>query len=249
MPPAFIVPAVTVGRRGGALSHPPPPPPPCTAPAGRGVRALRMGFRTRDQKAVLISRAKDVLKRYRVLITAPLDSFHHREVEQLRKALPEGVLCRVMKNTLMRLAAEGLAADGEPIASAPPEVTDAAVRIKPLLKMSNLWLFVPTDEEVPATLKAYTAFVDSLGRAETNALRAGFMDGQVLDSETVAQIRTLPNKKELIAKLALAIHMIPTRLAASIYAVPRNLALAIKMGAADPAKAKEREGAATGSST
>lgn len=104
-----------------------------------------------------------------------------KEMQQLRGQLREtGSEVKVYKNTLTEIAIRELAL---------PTMDE-------LLEGPTAFVFVGEDPVAPA--KALTAFAKAHKALE---LKGGFVDNQVVDSEGVKAIATLPSREELLAKL------------------------------------------------
>jgi len=114
---------------------------------------------------------------------------------------------RVVKNTLVRKAAEGTPAEG----------------VSKEFDGSTSIAYNATD---PVSLaKALTAY------AKTNPLfvfKAGMVEGRVVNIADIANIASMPSKKELFAKLLFLINSPAQRLAVAINGVARNLAVVIQ---------------------
>jgi large subunit ribosomal protein L10 len=114
---------------------------------------------------------------------------------------------RVVKNTLVRKAAEGTAA----------EVVSKS------FDGSTAIAYNASD---PVSLaKALTTY------AKTNPLfvfKAGIVEGRVINLADIASIAAMPSKEELIAKLLFLINAPAQRLAVAMNGVARNLAVVIK---------------------
>ncbi len=114
---------------------------------------------------------------------------------------------RVVKNTLVRKAAEGTPAEG----------------VSKAFDGSTAIAYNATD---PVSLaKALTAY------AKTNPLfvfKAGMVEGRVVNIADIANIASMPSKKELFAKLLFLINSPAQRLAVAINGVARNLAVVIQ---------------------
>ncbi|MGQ9873312.1 50S ribosomal protein L10, partial [Leptodesmis sp.] len=127
----------------------------------------------------------------------------------LRKRLfPTGAVCKVTKNTLMRIAVEG-DPNWEPMTQ--------------FLKESSAFLLIKDD--VGGALKAYQDFQKASKKTE---LRGGVMEGRALTQADVKAIADLPSKEQLIAQIAGAINGVTTKLAVGINQVPASLARAIQ---------------------
>ena len=114
---------------------------------------------------------------------------------------------RVVKNTLVRKAAEGTPVEG----------------VSKAFDGSTSIAYNATD---PVSLaKALTAY------AKTNPLfvfKAGMVEGRVVNIADIANIASMPSKKELFAKLLFLINSPAQRLAVAINGVARNLAVVIQ---------------------
>ncbi len=114
---------------------------------------------------------------------------------------------RVVKNTLARKTAEGTPAEG----------------VSKAFDGSTTIAYNATD---PVSLaKALTAY------AKTNPLfvfKAGMVEGRVVNIADIANIASMPSKKELFGKLLFLINSPAQRLAVAINGVARNLAVVIQ---------------------
>ena len=112
----------------------------------------------------------------------------------------------VVKNTLVRKAAEGTAAEG-------------------VTKSFDGSTAIAYNASDPVSLaKALTAY------AKTNPLfvfKAGIVEGRVVNIGDIANIAAMPSKEELIAKLLFLINSPAQRIAAALNGVARNLAVVI----------------------
>merc|ERR1719353_2552679 len=101
-------------------------------------------------------------------------------LDDLRDKLPETSKARMVKNTLMKRAGAASGWD----AALVDQVDES------LLTKSNLWIFAPEDN-----LK------------ETQGIKGGLFEGEVLDAKKVAAIKDLPTLPELMTRLAVGINM------------------------------------------
>src|SRR6266568_2292679 len=114
---------------------------------------------------------------------------------------------RVVKNTLVRKAAEGTPVEG----------------VSKAFDGSTAIAYNATD---PVSLaKALTAY------AKTNPLfvfKAGLVEGRVINLADIAHIAAMPSKEGLIAKLLFLINAPAQRIAIAVNGVARNLAVVLK---------------------
>ena len=127
----------------------------------------------------------DVAAKLKAASAGVLVDYQGINVEQdtkLRTELREaGVDYFVFKNTLSRLAVKEVGYDG----------------LLPVLEKGMTAIAVSVDNPA-APAKILT---DYAGKIPTFNIKAGFVDGMVIDVEGVKQLATLPSKEELIAKV------------------------------------------------
>ena len=170
------------------------------------------GFATsREGKTEKIDAVKGLLEKSQMIFTVPSGSVTVGEAQALRRSMPEGTSCSVIKNTLMTRAIAGT------------EYESAAS----MLKGGNMWFFI--EDDISASLKAYTAFLKTSGKRETHQVMGGVLEGAAFDSAGVDAISKLPTKDELYARIAGSIKAVPTKVARVIKAPNSKLARAIKL--------------------
>merc|ERR1712051_1026673 len=129
-----------------------------------------------------------------------------KQVQTLRRSLPEGTTMSVVKNKLMKRAIDGTEYDAG----------------ETLLSGANMWFFI--EEDIGGTIKAWNAF-----KKEAHTISGGVIDGQTYDSTQCEQIGKLPSKLELIGQIAGSIKAVPTKVGRVIKAPNSKLARAIKL--------------------
>jgi large subunit ribosomal protein L10 len=165
--------------------------------------------RTLADKQALVAEIKDALSETQLAVVIDYKGLTVAEITDLRKRLfPTGAICKVSKNTLMRIAIEG-DANWEPLGE--------------FLKDSSAFVLIKDD--IGEALKAYQAFQKAAKKSE---LRGGVMEGRALSQAEVKAIADLPSKEQLIAQVAGAINGVATKLAVGINQVPASLARAIQ---------------------
>lgn len=177
---------------------------------------LRMGgasgfATTLDGKKEKVERIKGLLESSEMIFTVPGGSMSVGETQELRKSLPEGTVMSVVKNKLMARALEG---------------TDYESATE-MLSGPNMWFFI--EEDIGGTISSFKKFSKDYAKQESHPITGGAMEGVVYDSAGVEAIGKLPSKKELIAKIAGGINMVPTKVARVIKAPNSKLARAIKL--------------------
>jgi large subunit ribosomal protein L10 len=165
--------------------------------------------RTLENKQAIVAEIQDLLKEAQLALVIDYQGLTVAEITDLRNRLrPKGAVCKITKNTLMRIAVEG-DSNWQPMTE--------------FLKNSSA--FVLVKEDLGGAIKEYQAFQKD---SKKTILRGGVMEGQALTEEQVKAITELPTKEELMARLAGAIKAMPTRVAVGINAVPTKLAVGIK---------------------
>ena len=165
--------------------------------------------RTLEDKRAIVAELKDTLSEAQLALVIDYKGLSVAEITDLRNRLREsGAVCKITKNTLMRIAVDG---------------DDAWQPMTAFLKDSSAFLLLKDD--LGKGIKAYQAFQKDTKKTE---LRGGVMEGRALNEADIKAITDLPTKEELIARIAGAINAIPTKLAVGTKAVPTKLAVGIR---------------------
>jgi large subunit ribosomal protein L10 len=165
--------------------------------------------RTLEDKKEILEELKETLSSAQMALVINYKGLTVAEITDLRRRLrPTGTVCKVTKNTLMRIAIEG-DQTWEPMTN--------------FLSDSSAFLLVRDD--VGGAIKAYQDFQKATKKTE---LRGGVMEGRALTEQDVKAIGDLPSKEQLMAQIAGAINGVATKLAVGINEVPGSLARAIK---------------------
>ena len=165
--------------------------------------------RTLENKKEIVAELKGLLSEAQLALVIDYKGLSVAEITDLRNRLREkGTVCKVTKNTLMRIAVEE---------------DDAWKPMTQFLKDSSAFILVK--EDLGGAIKAYQSFQKDTKKTE---LRGGVMEGRALNGDDIDAITKLPTKEELIARIAGAINAIPTKLAVGTKAVPTKLAVGIK---------------------
>lgn len=130
--------------------------------------------------------------------------------QQFRNHLRDaGAEYQVVKNTLARIAVKGTPYEG------------ASEFLKGVTGIA--W----TENDAVILSKAVSKFVKD--NADIYTFKAGIVEGRVVDLKQVEAIASLPSKEELISKLMFVINAQAQRIVTVINAVPRNLAVVIRL--------------------
>lgn len=164
--------------------------------------------RTLANKQEIVAELKGMLGETQLALVIDYKGLSVAEITDLRNRLREkGAVCKVTKNTLMRIAVEE---------------DETWKPMTQFLKDSSAFLLVKDD--LGGAIKAYQGFQKDTKKTQ---LRGGVMEGRALSSDDLEAITNLPSKEELIARIAGAINAIPTKLAVGTKAVPTKLAVGI----------------------
>ncbi|MGF1515866.1 MAG: 50S ribosomal protein L10 [Elainellaceae cyanobacterium] len=174
--------------------------------------------RTLEDKKAIVAELKETLGEMQLALVIDYKGLSVAEISDLRDRLREtGAVCKITKNTLMRIAVDG---------------DDAWQPITEFLKESSAFLLLKDD--LGKGIKAYQSFQKDTKKTE---LRGGVMEGRALNEADIKAITELPTKEELIARIAGAINAVPTKLAVGTKAVPTKLAVGVREVPASLARA------------
>eukprot|EP00468_Gymnochlora_sp_CCMP2014_P004395 CAMPEP_0167754690 /NCGR_PEP_ID=MMETSP0110_2-20121227/8410_1 /TAXON_ID=629695 /ORGANISM="Gymnochlora sp., Strain CCMP2014" /LENGTH=261 /DNA_ID=CAMNT_0007640597 /DNA_START=48 /DNA_END=833 /DNA_ORIENTATION=- len=185
---------------------------------------------SRQRKEETVAVLKENLEQSSLVFGMRYAGISVKQMEELRKKLPEDSKIRIGMNTLMKRAGEEV---------------DGYANIKDACQGDNAWWFV--GENVASGVKAYLEFEEELKKAhkadpENTALPSisgGCMDGEFLDAEAIKKLKNLPTRTELIAKIAGSVKAVPTKLARSLKQVPQKMAVGVsKLSEGDDTSAK-----------
>lgn len=177
-------------------------------------------MKTRERKQNDLNALAEELGNSKSAMIVSFNKLTVNKDQEFRNNLREaGAKYQVVKNTIARLAVQGT------------PYADAAEHFKGVTAIA--W----TDSDPVVLSKAISKFVKE--NAEFYTLKAGVVDGRVLNLKQVEAIASLPSKEELISKLLYVINAQAQRIVTVINAVPRDLAVVIKqIGDAKPAEQK-----------
>lgn len=165
--------------------------------------------RTLENKKAIVAELKETLSSSQIALVIDFKGLTVAEITNLRNRLrPSGTVCKVTKNTLMRIAVDG---------------DQSWQPLTEFLSDSSAFLLVQDD--LSAAIKAYQEFQKV---TKKTALRGGVMEGRSLSEDQVKAIGNLPSKEQLMAQIAGAINGVASKLAVGINEVPSSLARGIK---------------------
>ena len=168
---------------------------------------------TRDEKAKRIEESKELLRSSAVVAAFDYKGLSVKQLQGVRRSLPDGTTCRVYKNRVMVEAVKDT-----PYAD-----------LTSVLNAQTCYLFVPEDS-IAQTFKGFKKAMKANGRDPKDAplFTGGIMDEKLLSPADIDRLETLPTKEELMGKIASMIYSIPRSLAVGVKQVPTKLAVGVK---------------------
>ncbi|NJL90832.1 MAG: 50S ribosomal protein L10 [Coleofasciculaceae cyanobacterium SM2_1_6] len=165
--------------------------------------------KSKAEKSVVITDLKENLSQAQMAMVIDPQGLTVAEITDLRrKLLPKGTVCKVTKNTLMKIAIED---------------NPTWQPMEEFLKGSTAVLL--TKEDIPGAIKAYQEFQKATKKTE---LKGGVMEGKALNESQIKAISELPSKEQLMGQVAGAINSLAAKIAIAINEVPSSLARGIK---------------------
>jgi large subunit ribosomal protein L10 len=162
-----------------------------------------------DKKKDIDALRQDLEKSKNLFVTG----YERLRVDQdfeLRKAVRgAGGKYRVVKNNLAEKASQGTAAE------------------KVLKDLRGMTSMAYTTGDPVALAKALTAYAKA---NPTFTFKAGLVEGRVIDVKAIGDLASMPPKEQILAKLLYLIQAPAQRLASTINAVGRNLAVVVDQG-------------------
>jgi large subunit ribosomal protein L10 len=160
-----------------------------------------------DAKRATVGELRDDLSHSTTLVTTEYRGLTVKELGEIRRALrKQNVTYRVVKNRLMRIAAEQ---EGKP-------------GIAPLLRGPSAIAFGSGDEALVAR-----TVLDALRPYKIVKVTGGVVGGKPLDLDGVTMLATLPSRDVLLAQLGGAFGAPATHIAGLLAANLRNLGYAL----------------------
>jgi len=167
-------------------------------------------MKTREQKQKDLNALTEQLNNSKSAMVVSFNKVTVNKDQEFRHQLREaGAEYRVVKNTLARLAVKGTQFEG------------ATEHFKGVSAIA--W----TESDPVILSKTISKFIKA--NADLYTFKAGVVDGRLVDLKQVQEIAALPSKEELISKLLFVINAQAQRIVTVINAVPRNLAVVIKL--------------------
>ncbi|CAA6669337.1 unnamed protein product [Spirodela intermedia] len=171
---------------------------------------LIRGAISRTKKEATVEVVKQQLENCYLIAGIKYKGLTVKELQELRKSLPESVKLVVAKNTLVGKAIEGT----------PWEA------LKPCMKGMNAWMFVHT-EEIPEALKPYRSFQKEK-KLEDNDFTGAVFEGKFYGPSDFKVLETMPSRAEVYAKLLGSLQSPAISLISTLQAPARDLVLLLK---------------------
>ncbi|WP_196592747.1 50S ribosomal protein L10 [Pectinatus sottacetonis] len=140
----------------------------------------------RPEKQAIVAELKEELSKIQSLVLTGYKGLNVSQDTQLRTKMREaGVTYRVVKNTMLRFAVKELGYE----------------ELVPYLEGTTAIAYSAEDPVAPA--KVIEAFIKENNLAKTDVLtvKAGVVDGKVIDEAGVKELASLPSREVLIAKM------------------------------------------------
>merc|ERR1712220_43543 len=187
------------------------------ATAGRARSVQMAGAVALAKKTTTVEKIRENMADASLMFCIRSEGIEPNDLNNFRQQLPEEIKLQCVKNTLIKVACRP-SEDGsfEGIERFNCADTD---KMDDLLQYSNYWFFVP-EESMRDGVKLFNSWVDD------NKLKDK-------DGEGVEAISKLPTKQELMQQTAIALKMVPTKLARSLkQAGAERLAKGLKQASA-----------------
>lgn len=180
-------------------------------------------MKTRERKQTDLTALTEQLTNSKSAMIVSFTKLTVNKDQEFRNRLRDaGANFQVVKNTLARLAVKGTPYEG------------ASEHFKGVTGIAY------SNEDAVVLSKTVSKFVKD--NADIYTFKAGIVEGKVVNLKQVEAIASLPSKEELISKLMFVINAQAQRIVTVINAVPRNLAVVVKLIGELPA---EQKGAVT----
>lgn len=167
---------------------------------------------SRTKKEETVETVKTQLENCHLLAGIRYKGLTVKNLQDLRKSLPDSVRLVVAKNTLVGKAIEGT----------PWEA------LRPCMKGMNAWMFVHT-EEIPEALKPYRAFQkEKKLDPAANDFAGAVFEGKFYGPEEFKALETMPSRAEVYAKLLGAMQSPAISVIGTLQAPAREVVMVLK---------------------
>ncbi len=156
-----------------------------------------------EEKKQIVTELKERLAKSKVVIVTDYKGLNVADMTTLRRKLREAqVEYQVVKNTLLRRAAEG---------------TEAELIEDNFVGPSAIAL---SYDDPVAPAKVLTDFAKENAKLE---IKIGVMNGKVMDLAAIKALSALPSREQLLAQVLAAMNAVPTAFVTALSDVPRRM--------------------------
>lgn len=165
--------------------------------------------KSKQEKSAVIEELKSSLGESQLAMVIDYHGLTVAQITELRrKLLAKGTVCKVTKNTLMKIAI-----DGNPT-------------WQPMEKFLNgSTAVILAKDDITGAIKAYQEFQKQTKKTE---IKGGVMEGQALNESQIKAISELPSKEQLMGQVAGAINSLAAKIAIGINEIPSSLARGVR---------------------
>jgi len=165
--------------------------------------------KSKQEKSAVIEELKSSLGDSQLAMVIDYHGLTVAQITELRrKLLAKGTVCKVTKNTLMKIAIEG---------------NPTWQPMEKFLNGSTAVLL--TKDDITGAIKAYQEFQKLTKKTE---IKGGVMEGRALTESQIKAISELPSKEQLMGQVAGAINSLAAKIAIGINEIPSSLARGVK---------------------
>jgi large subunit ribosomal protein L10 len=165
--------------------------------------------KSKQEKSAVIEELKSSLGDSQLAMVIDYHGLTVSQITELRrKLLAKGTVCKVTKNTLMKIAIEG---------------NPTWQPMEQFLNGSTAVLL--TKNDITGAIKAYQEFQKLTKKTE---IKGGVMEGRALTESQIKAISELPSKEQLMGQVAGAINSLAAKIAIGINEIPSSLARGVK---------------------
>ncbi|KAJ1698971.1 hypothetical protein LUZ63_007483 [Rhynchospora breviuscula] len=166
---------------------------------------------SRAKKEEIIAAVKEQLEDCYLIAGIRYEGLTVKQLQAVRKALPDSAKLLVAKNTLVGKAIEGTQFEA----------------LKPCMTGMNAYLFVHS-EEIPEALKPYRTIQKDEKFDERNDYVGAVFEGKFYGPDEFKALETMPSRAEIYAKLLGTLQMPAISLVGTLQAPARNLLLVLQ---------------------
>ncbi|KAJ3682785.1 hypothetical protein LUZ60_013012 [Juncus effusus] len=166
---------------------------------------------TREKKEEVVALVKEQLENCYLIAGIRYEGLTVKQLQAMRKALPDSAKLMVAKNTLVGKAIEGTKFEA----------------LKPCMTGMNAYLFVHS-EEIPDALKPYRTIQKEEKLDEKNDYVGAVFEGKFYGPEDFKTLETMPSRAEVYSKLLGTLQMPAISLVGTLQAPARNLLLVLQ---------------------